>query len=155
MYNNKKVTKTYHYHYIQWQTSKKTAQTLQWCHNGCDGVSNHQPHNCLLNRLFRRRSKKTSKLRVSGLCAGNSPVTSDFPAQRASNAENISSWCRHYVHLHNSAMNSDYLIMWLSFRIDWVKSAATFGLMSVTPHHLELPGSLEFPPFTWWILTWV
>ena len=24
-----------------------------------DGVSNHQPHDCLLNRLFRRKSKKT------------------------------------------------------------------------------------------------
>ena len=33
----------------------------------------HQPHGCLLNRLFGRRSKKTSKLRVTGLCAGNSP----------------------------------------------------------------------------------
>ena len=48
--------------------------TLQWCHNEHDGVSNHQPHDCLLNRLFRRRSKKTSKLRVTGLCAENSPV---------------------------------------------------------------------------------
>ena len=28
---------------------------LQWRHNGCDGVLNHQPHHCLLNRLFRRR----------------------------------------------------------------------------------------------------
>ena len=42
---------------------------------------------CLLNRLFRRRSKKTSKLRVTGLCAGNSPGTGEFPAQMASNAE--------------------------------------------------------------------
>ena len=32
--------------------------TLLWRHNGCDGVSNHQPHDCLLNHLFRRRSKK-------------------------------------------------------------------------------------------------
>ena len=59
---------------------------LQWCHNERDGVSNHQPHDCLLNRLFRRRSKKTTKLRVTGLCEGNSPVTDEFPAQRASNA---------------------------------------------------------------------
>ena len=35
--------------------------TLHWRHNDHDGVSNHQPHGCLLNRLFRRRSKKTSK----------------------------------------------------------------------------------------------
>ena len=67
-------------------------QTIMWRHNGCDGVSNHQPHDCLLNRPFRRRSKKTSKLRVTGLCEGNSPVTGEFPSQVASNAENVSIW---------------------------------------------------------------
>ena len=41
---------------------------LHWRHNDHDGVSNHQPHGCLLNRLFGRRSKKTSKFRVTGLC---------------------------------------------------------------------------------------
>ena len=30
---------------------------------------------------------KSSKLRVTGLCVGTSPVTCEFPAQRASNAE--------------------------------------------------------------------
>ena len=51
---------------------------LQWSHNRRDGVSNQQPRHCLLNRLFRSRSKKTSKLRVTGLCVGNSlgPVNS-------------------------------------------------------------------------------
>ena len=63
------------------------SHTLQWRHNGCDGVSNHQPYHCLLNRLFRRRSKKKSELRVTGLCVGNSPVTVEFPAQMASNSE--------------------------------------------------------------------
>ena len=60
---------------------------LLWRHNGRDNVSNHQPHVCFFNRLFRRRSKKTSKLCVTGLCAGNSPVNGEFPAQMASNAE--------------------------------------------------------------------
>ena len=64
-------------------------------HFVCSGVSNNQPHDCLLNRLFRLRSKKTSKHRVKGLCAGNSPVTCEFPAQRASNAKNVSIWWRH------------------------------------------------------------
>ena len=41
---------------------------LHWRHNDRDGVSSHQPHGCLLNHLFRRRSKKTSKLHVTGLC---------------------------------------------------------------------------------------
>ena len=70
--------------------------SLRWRHNERDGVSNHQPHDCLLNRLIRCRSKKTSKLRVTGLCAGNSPVTGEFPAQMASNAENVSIWWRHH-----------------------------------------------------------
>ena len=47
--------------------------TLLWRHNGRDGVSNHQPHHCLLKRLFRHRSKKTPMLRFTGLSAGNSP----------------------------------------------------------------------------------
>ena len=63
--------------------------TLPWRHNGRGCVSNHRPHDCLFNRLFRRRSKKTSKLRVTGLCAGNSQGTGEFPAQMASNAENF------------------------------------------------------------------
>ena len=70
--------------------------TLRWGHNGRDSVSNHQPHHCLLNRLFSRRSKKTSKLRVTGLCVGKSPGTGEFPAQMASNAENVSIWWRHH-----------------------------------------------------------
>ena len=70
--------------------------SLRWRHSGRDGVSNHQPRDCLLNRLFRRRSKKTSKLHVTGLCAGNSPVTGEFSAQMGSNAENISIRWRHH-----------------------------------------------------------
>ena len=71
--------------------------SLQWRHNERDFVSNHQPHDCLLNRLFRRRSKKTWKLRITGLCAENSPGTGEFPAQIASNTENVSIWWRHHV----------------------------------------------------------
>ena len=71
-------------------------ESLQWRHNESDGFSNRQPHHCLLNRLFGRTSKKTSKIRVTGLCAGNSPETGEFPAQMASNAENVSIWWRHH-----------------------------------------------------------
>ena len=53
--------------------------SLHWRHNDHDGVSNHQPHGCLLNRLFRRRSKKTSKLRVTGFCVGNLPGPVNSP----------------------------------------------------------------------------
>ena len=77
----------------------RSHYTLQWRHNGRDGVSNHQPHDCLLNRLFSRRSKETSKLRGTGLCAMNSPVTGEFLAPMASNAENVSIWWRHHAPL--------------------------------------------------------
>ena len=74
--------------------------SLQWRHNGRDSFSNHQHHDCLLNGLFRRWLKKTWKLCVTGLCArnaGNSPGTGEFPAQMASNAENVSTWWRHHA----------------------------------------------------------
>ena len=77
--------------------------TLLWRHNGCDGTSNHHPHECLLNRSFMRRAKKTSKLRVTGLCAGNSPGTGELPAQMASNVENVFIWWRHHAGF-NAAM---------------------------------------------------
>ena len=78
------------------------------------GVSNHQPHRCLRNRLFRRRSKKPSKLRVTGLCAGNSPVTGEFPAQMASNAKNVSIRWRHHDHSLEQWTISLLCIPWLT-----------------------------------------
>ena len=61
---------------------------LHWRHNERGGVSNHR-------RLY--WSMKISKLRVTGLCEGNSPVVGEFPAQRARSAENVSIWWRHHV----------------------------------------------------------
>ena len=68
---------------------------LQWRHNERYGVSNHRHLHCLLNRLFRRWSKNSSKLHVTGLCERNPPVTGGFPSQRASDAENVSISLRH------------------------------------------------------------
>ena len=81
--------------------AQAVSDTLQWCHNERDGVSNHRRLDCLLSRLFTRWSKKTSKLRVTGLCVWNSPVTGEFPAQKASNAENISILWRHHATLQS------------------------------------------------------
>ena len=72
--------------------------TIHWRHNDHDGVSNHQPRRCLLNHLFRRRSKKTSKLRVTGLC--------EFPARWIPRTKdqlrgNVSIWWRHHDELQN------------------------------------------------------
>ena len=82
-----------------------SVSTLQWRHNGLDSVSNHHPHDCLLKRLFRPRSKKTSKLRVTGLRVGNSPETGEFPAQRASNAK--------IFPFDDVIMNQEYAHVWI------------------------------------------
>ena len=71
--------------------------SLQWRYNERDIASNCQRFDCFLNRLFRRRSKKTTKLRVTGLCEGNSPVIGEFPVQRTSNGENVFILWRHHI----------------------------------------------------------
>ena len=69
---------------------------MQWRHNECDGVvPNHRRLGCLLNRLFRCRSKRTSNVYVNGRCEGNPPLTGGFPSQRASDVENVPIWWRH------------------------------------------------------------
>ena len=73
LYHGKKSVKIKQVH------NKENAQALIWRHNEHDSVSNHQPHGCLLSRLFRHKSKKTSKLRVTGLCVGNSPGPVNSP----------------------------------------------------------------------------
>ena len=86
------------------------SMSLRWRHIEPDGVSNHQPYDCLLKRLFRRRLKEIPKLRVTGLCAENAPVTDEFPAQRASNAEYFSIWWRHHGQL---LLNIEWVTIWL------------------------------------------
>ena len=89
---------------------------LLWRHNEHDGVSKHQRFDGLLNRLFRRRPKKTSQLRVTGLCEGNSPEIGEFPSQRASNAENASIWWRHH------AMTSHSTPSWVIYGVSSVSN---------------------------------
>ena len=83
---------------------------------------------CLLKRLFRRRSKITSKLRITGLCEGNSPVNDDFPTQRASNAENLSIRWRHheeisceYVIFQDMLFRNIFYFVFNSLRDEWVQ----------------------------------
>ena len=121
-----------------------TAVSLNWLHNEHDGVSNHQSLDCLLNRLFRCRSKKTAKPRATDLCEGNAPVTGEFPSQRTSNVENASIWWRHHAYakpskwlLELKTLTSD-LVSWIStlcltwalccwyqnIRYNWLKTVA-------------------------------
>ena len=70
--------------------------SLQWRHDERNSVSNHRRPDCLRNRLFTRWTKKSSKLRATGLREGNSP-DQWIPGQSVSNAENVSIWWRYYV----------------------------------------------------------
>ena len=103
------------FNFRQREANQEMCNTLQRRHNEHDGVPDHQPHDCILNRLFRRRSKKTSNLRVTGLCARNSPVTGEFPAQRASNAENVSIWWRHHELIYLTIRNRWAALKWSQF----------------------------------------
>ena len=89
------------------------------------GVLNQRRLDCLLIRLFRRRSKKASKLRVIGLCKENSPVTGEFPAQKASNAENVSIWWRH--HAQSISHRKKWELSWCQLCYHWWLSLTTCG----------------------------
>ena len=55
----------------QWvKQNPQLSVALQWRYNERGGLSNHRRLECLLNRLFKPKSKKTSKLRVTGLVVG-------------------------------------------------------------------------------------
>ena len=78
-----------------WPDAKKYMDN--W-HSSLAHIHLWNAHLVTLNRCHSCISKKTSKLRVTGLYEGNSPVTGEFHAQRASNAENVSIWWRYHVY---------------------------------------------------------
>ena len=77
----------------------KISSSLQWRHNGRHGVANHQQLDGLFNYLLWSTSKKHRSSGLLALCEGNSPVTGDFPAQKASDAEKGSIWWRHHDYI--------------------------------------------------------
>ena len=109
--------------------------SLHWRHNDHDGDSNHQPHGCLLSRLFRRRSKKTSKLCFTGLCVGNSPVPVNSPHKGPVTRKMFPfdhvimvSNCNNLKNTTNQ-MNSSK-IDWYTSR-NWFKIASDHGLLPI------------------------
>ena len=137
--------------------------SLQWRHNGHDGLSNHQPRDCLLNCLFRCRSVKTSKLCVTGLCVGNSPVTGDFPAQMASDTENVFIWWYHNDNGDNSFdVMSDFICHTLARHVTLVTiTGTTIIVPSLRIKSLQViwRSTVDFidrcPIFEWVTETWL
>ena len=138
---------------------------LQWRHNGRDGVSNHQPHDCLLSRLFKAQIKENTKVPRHWPLWGELKVilTDQFPAQRVSNAEMVPSddvIMETYTSIHfmrklcNHSPSSDpfcrhYLILMIN---RWLPGDIVFRLMSkgtdVFPQYLVKPRSREIQIYT-------
>ena len=76
--------------------------TLLWRHNGHDSVSNHQPHDCLLNRLIQTQIKENIK------ALGHWPLCGEFTGDRwirRSNGQLRGKW----FHLMTSSWNQIFL----------------------------------------------
>ena len=114
--------------------------SLQWRHNGCDSVSNHQPHDILLNRLFSRRSKNTPKLRVTGLCAGE--FTGDRWIPRPNGQSRGTCF-----HLMTSSCNVNFILvgcnhhtettLWFQRNISEINTSYEFKML-VLKSHLQI-----------------
>ena len=74
---------------------------FQWRQNEHKSVSNKKHIDCLLSRLFRRTSKKASKLRATNLCEWNPPMTGRLLSWRASDVENASNWWCYYAKIEH------------------------------------------------------
>ena len=91
-----------------------TFLPLQWRHNEREGISNHPRDDCLLSRWFRCRSKKISKIRVTGLCAGKSPVNSPY---KGSVTRKMSPFDDVIMHHRKSETAYNYLIIETGWRL--------------------------------------
>ena len=107
------------------ESRKLHLHPLRWRHNERDGISDHQPHDCLLNVYLGTQVKKTSKLRVAGLCAGNSSVTGEFPTQRASNTENVSIWWRHHANYSSHRKSANGVHIFFECAVKFIVKYAT------------------------------
>ena len=113
-------------HWCHWSK----LEWLHWRHNGGDGVSNHLRLHCVLNCLFRRRSKKISKLCSTGLREGN-PVDSPHkgPVTRIMFPfDDVIMWKRylHHMHPHELIIQRRYSAREIT------KSSSTFSATNIS-----------------------
>ena len=98
--------------------------------------------NIVYTTVHSGRSKKTSNLRVTGRCVGNSPVTGEFLAQMASNAENVSIWWRHHGLMFSV---THYLprMFWFNEVLFKVHRLTAFISQSLLPYDIQHVGILS------------
>ena len=127
--------------------------TLQWRHNELDGVSDHHYHDYLLNRLFTDQRKHQSPSSLA-FFVGNSPVTGEFTAQMASNAETVhlmtSSWASTQRNEHITLPGSDTCrhvqrkCLWPKTFLRYIELPMLFLFLEVT----------LMPVFNYWSALW-
>ena len=83
-----------------WFPQNNADSPLQWRHNERDCILNHRRLYCLLSFCSSADQRKHESSASLAFVKGNSPVTGEFPAQRASKAENVSIWWRHGDHFN-------------------------------------------------------
>ena len=93
--------------YFHFEITYVEINTLQWRHNGPMASQITSLTSVYSSVNSGADQRKTSKLRVTGLCVGNSSGTDEFPAQMASNAEKVSIWWRHHEYLRKSSFGAD------------------------------------------------
>ena len=82
--------------------------------------------------FIRAQIKETSKPRATGLCAGKSPGTGEFPAQMASNAENVSIWWRLHDQVKaKGSYNTSIDFVLSTFHKNTIKGEAKFSNISI------------------------
>ena len=81
--------------------------------------------------------------RVTGLCAGNSPVTGEFPSQKASYAENVSIWWRHH----------EYQACWYTNRFNNAEIVSMIWFLHELMNDLRLNKQLSKQSCGWWFET--
>ena len=132
----------------RWTYIWNVMGALQWRYNQHDGVSNHQPHNCLLNHLLKRRSKKKHQSSASlAFVRGIHRWPVNSPTQKASNEENVSIWWRHHgciiiiLALLISSRHLTYVSMYIEYLSINVNYIILYFLISF--HRLRLNTSMK------------
>ena len=141
------------------------SKALQWRHNGRHSVSNHQPHECLLNCLFRRRRKKTSKLRVTGLCVSTVNSPQKWPVTRKMFPFGDVIMYFNIIHLainrtlsmagyeisENSSISCVFILWWYVY---WVMPNIGFSIWISNHIHAKLWGVISYwcPNFKWRVI---
>ena len=123
------------------------SNPLQRRHTERDGVSNHQRHECLRNRLAKAQIKENIKAPRHWPLWGNSMVTGEFPAQRTSNADNVFIWWRHHANFRVcqhcglvflSAVHVGYAgSSWLCIYLDSNMSEMSINITITTESHTK------------------